>query len=518
MGAKRDIVSVNIRPGVSILSVLRHLNYKPWYAIAEFVDNSLQSYLDNQDTIRRIDGKKSKLHVAISISTTDGSIAIKDNAGGIAASEFPRAFRPAEIPPDRSGLSEFGMGMKSAACWFASRWSVRTSALGERQTRTIEFDIDRIVEDNIQELRVASEPTRPDLHFTEIYLIDLHRPLQGRTIGKIKEHLASIYRVYLRDGLMVLRFDETQLSFKSPKVLCAPDYRKPRSTPIEWRRDIDFSLEDGQLRVRGFAALRETGSTSEAGFALFRRNRLIQGSADEAYRPQAIFGSPNSYRSQRLFGELHLEGFEVSHTKDGFRWENHEDEFVDALRKLLSQDPSLLRQAEGYRANPPIAAIAKAAGQALARTADVVEQQAPQVIQKLESAKPAKEPPKSLPRREAVAAQRTMTIAVEDAPWCVKVELITDASGRDWIELSDTKDATAGEDGQAVRRIAVRLNLLHPFMVRFGGVDDVQLEPLIRIATALAIAETTSRDSGVRGAGTIRRNINTLLRGPLAQP
>ncbi len=33
--------TVNIQPGVSMLSVLRHLNYKPWFAIAEFVDNSL---------------------------------------------------------------------------------------------------------------------------------------------------------------------------------------------------------------------------------------------------------------------------------------------------------------------------------------------------------------------------------------------------------------------------------------------------------------------------------------------
>ena len=40
---------------------------------------------------------------------------------------------PAAIPPDRSGLSEFGMGMKSAACWFAPRWSVRTKALGAQQ-------------------------------------------------------------------------------------------------------------------------------------------------------------------------------------------------------------------------------------------------------------------------------------------------------------------------------------------------------------------------------------------------
>jgi hypothetical protein len=36
---------VNIRPGVSVLSVLRHLNYSPWFALAEFVDNAVQSFI-----------------------------------------------------------------------------------------------------------------------------------------------------------------------------------------------------------------------------------------------------------------------------------------------------------------------------------------------------------------------------------------------------------------------------------------------------------------------------------------
>ena len=64
--------------------------------------------------------------------------------------------------------------------------------------------------------------------------------------------------------------------------------------PILWKKEIDFDLGD-DLKINGFAAIRETASTSEAGFALFRRNRLIQGSADEAYRPEFIFKKPNSY-------------------------------------------------------------------------------------------------------------------------------------------------------------------------------------------------------------------------------
>src|SRR6185503_5319184 len=103
--------------------VLRHLNYKSWYALAEFVDNALQSYLANR---ARLGGTGAVLTVEISLSPEPpGRLIIRDNAAGIEEGTYSRAFRPAEVPPDRSGLSEFGMGMKSAACWFSPRWRVR---------------------------------------------------------------------------------------------------------------------------------------------------------------------------------------------------------------------------------------------------------------------------------------------------------------------------------------------------------------------------------------------------------
>src|SRR5689334_21270931 len=92
------LTKVSIRPGVSILSVLRHLNYKPWFALAEFVDNSVQSYLDNKAALEAIQGADFKLRVRIDVDPASAQISIKDNAAGIARDQFPRAFRPAAIP------------------------------------------------------------------------------------------------------------------------------------------------------------------------------------------------------------------------------------------------------------------------------------------------------------------------------------------------------------------------------------------------------------------------------------
>ncbi len=58
---------VSIRPGVGILSVLRHLNYKPWFAMAEFVDNSLQSFLEHRHTLQSLHGDSVRQKVVIEI-------------------------------------------------------------------------------------------------------------------------------------------------------------------------------------------------------------------------------------------------------------------------------------------------------------------------------------------------------------------------------------------------------------------------------------------------------------------
>src|SRR5690349_17605749 len=114
--------------------------------MAEFVDYALQSYLDYQQELTRLHGQDFRIKVTIDLRPVDGGqIVIRDNAAGIHEQDFPRAFRTAAVPLNATGLSEFGMGMKSAACWFASKWSVKTTALGEQVERTVNFDVDAIV-------------------------------------------------------------------------------------------------------------------------------------------------------------------------------------------------------------------------------------------------------------------------------------------------------------------------------------------------------------------------------------
>lgn len=511
---------VSIRPGVSILSVLRHLNYRPWYAMAEFVDNAIQSAIANHDKLQKVEGKGYRLRISIELDPTDsGRIRIADNAAGINKKDYVRAFRPAEIPPDQSGLSEFGMGMKSAACWFSPVWTVRTKALGEEVERKVSFNIEKIVNDDIEELDIQATKATRDTHYTEIILKNLYKTPQGNTVKKIKEHLTSIYRVFIRNGLLELSFDGEVLAYEAPKVLVAPYYKTPKAPPKTWQKDIEFAFGD-KMRVKGFAAIRETASTSGAGFALLRRDRLILGSGDEGYRPEFVFGKPNSYRFQRIFGELHLEGVEVSHTKDGFKWDEYEEEFLKKLKHELNKGSlPLLEQAEEHRIRVTKKDLERGAQRATERTADAIQREVPGV---LEGQIATHHDPDSLPRtlpKAIFASTREIDVDLRGKKWRIALELSADPSVEDWITLSDKPVNLPKKGKEPTRRqITVRISLIHPFMERFGGASQEQIEPLLRVGAAIALAEITARESGVKLAGELRRNINELLREGFSKP
>lgn len=502
--------TVDIQPGVSMLAVLKHLNYQSWYALAEFVDNSVQSFQQNRDALS---SDTKKLIVDIDIDVADPPrISIRDNAAGILLKDFPRAFRPATLPPDRTGLAEFGMGMKSAACWFSPKWTVRTSALGDPVIRTINFDIENIVADNIRELDIVEEPADASSHFTEVILEDLFHIPAGRTVGKIKDHLTDIYRVFVRDGLMELRLRGDPLIYQPPDILHQPYFKTPDNPPKTWRKEIVFDL-GSDLKVRGFAAIREKASTKKAGFGLFRRGRVIQGSGDDGYRPPLIFGQSNSYRYQRLFGELHLDGFEVSHTKDGFRWDENEQPFLELLREHIDSDElPLLKQAEGYRVRKAATELRNDAVKAVAGAADALEEGLPGAMPGLVDAEPVDTPKEEPPAQEKLAS-KTITLPFRGQTWEIEIELTNDPSESQWLVLSDT-DQSTGE----TRRIDIRVSMAHPFMVRFAQNDSEDTDGILRLAAGIAVSEVLARSAGVRKAGTVRRNLNDLLMTALSGP
>lgn len=532
---------LDIRPEVGVYSALQHLNYKVWYALAEFVDNSIQSAIDNIDLLRSIHGNGYRLRVDIIHDEAPGveRLIIRDNAGGIPQREYPRAFRLASVPTNRSGLSEFGMGMKTAGCWLADRWSVRSSAAQEPIEGRIDFDVAQIIAQGLETIHPLNSPAPSSAHYTEITLEGLRHNLSGgRTIGKIRSHLADIFRAFIRDDGSTVPLDlfygGERVEYCGPKPLVAPLYEQVGVTPtgptVQWLRSVDLTLPKAGVKITGHMGLLERGSTARAGFALMRRNRLILGVEGETYRPVEIFGRPNSFAYQRLFGELTLEGVRVSHTKDSFELESIESELIAVLR-AAAEDPSLplLRQAANFRATmeraPDRGDIAsKAASGTVSEVADhpdacIADQD---IMDHSLNAAGEPVPPglSTLADRSArnsmiasASANRsrseTRSFVVDGEAWTVCLELIDDPAIGDWVDMKEVTIA----DGRTIRIV---FGLAHPFVQRFSTPDASELEPLVRLACAIGLAEVVARRSGVQMAGCFRRVINRLLRDAMS--
>ena len=506
---------IDISPDVSMLGVLPHLKYTAWHALAEYVDNSLQNFLNNEEALRKIGCDK----VVVKINVDGNKITIRDNAAGIAAKDYARAFRTAEIPRNNKGLHEFGMGMKSASCWFAHVWSVRTTALGEAIERSIEFDVDYIVATRTNKLNTSLTLAASDWHYTEVTLMPLRSVLQSSTHAKIKRHLPDIYRDFIRQGKLEIQFNSETLTYTPPKVLSAPFFKTPEAAPMLWTKT--GTIVHNGITANVTASLRgEEGGYADAGFALFRRGRVIKGSGDEQFRPYTIFGTGGSFVSLRLFGEIHLEGVGVTHTKDELIWNGHEDSFLEELKKWLDEgEICLLSQAKGHRSNPKPAVVQQAAQAAASNTANAVANSASTVVDEIiaesntdNTTLQGSDSTIELFDRLTHFVKEEREIYFKMEKWSVSIELSMDPSVGPWVEVDD--EAYSNDK----RHLNVRLSLCHPFMVQFCKMKKEDIEPFLRIAVAIALAEKAAYDCGVADASVIRHNINRLLKDTFSNP
>ncbi|MSU44965.1 ATP-binding protein [Candidatus Nomurabacteria bacterium] len=517
----KEIKHIGIRPGVSVLSVLKHLNYKPWYAIGEFVDNAIQSYLQHKSELKKLEGANFKLKIEIDLVNNGKSqnIIIRDNAAGIFSNEYARAFKMAEVPQDSSGLSEFGMGMKSASCWFSNQWQIRSTAIGEEVERTIKFNISKIIKDKEEELPIKNNTKNSKAHYTEVTLFDINNKIAGKTMGKIKDHLSSMYREFIRGGEVEIYFNNEKLTFHDPKILEAPFYKEEKGVDRIWHKPIDFEIRKG-VRISGFAALRESGSRHDAGFAIFRRRRLIIGGRDATYRPQEIFGDLNSFPYQRLFGELHVEGVGVSHTKDGLQWQgDDEEEFVKMLRKAVTALPmNLLQQAQNFRSKKNPKDALDMVAPYVESTAKIIEQHMTGEMSGLRDKDSYNKTVDELPHASN-SFTKTINLEFKDIDWEIDLQCSADPALNDWMEVGDhllEPDKKNKKTKKRIRRVGIRVSLQNDFMLNFFSNNEGQ-EGLIRVVAAIGLAEVLARDSGVKYSATVRNNINDLLRGSLSK-
>lgn len=507
-------MKVNISPGVGIIKIFKALDYESWFALAEYIDNSISSYQGVREKILEVESDY-KLKIDIDINYVDNTLTITDNAGGIEESKYEYAFRAAEIPDDTTGLNEFGMGMKTASSWLANKWTVITKAYGEDVERTIQFNVNEVVENNIQELNASEKESNSTSHYTIIKLEELtgNAPLH-RDINKIKKHLASIHRKFIKDAGIEISVNGEILEFIGQDLLVSPKWNDESGENIEWKIDIDTSFGTNK-HVKGFVGLLGTMSTSvHNGFSLFRRGRVIEGSGDDLFRPKQLCGQNGSHQFKRVFGELELEGFNVDFTKGKFQGDKDFDELLDILQDHCdSDDMPLLRQARNYRKPQPKESLKEIATRGVKEYKETTQQtkikeSLESVIKEVKKEEVAVPKPLEVLHEKNKLEQITEEFDIDGEKWIIELDLVDSETVKDWIEIVEEQDITVG-----VRKIKVRLSLIHPFMSSFGTED---IQPFIRLAIALALSESVARLSG-GSPGSVRRNLNKFLNTVLAR-
>lgn len=328
-----DIIELNIQPAASILNVFSRLSYKPWYAIAEFVDNSTQSYI-SQSEILDADLNFEKLIITVKYDAANNTLRIVDNAYGMEIERFRDAILLDSKNEYQTGRNEFGMGLKTAASWFGNVWSVTSTQYGSTNRYTATVDIPGLKETGLNSIQIHRDQVVKTNHGTEILIEQVTKKITAsRTIGKIRDLLSSMYRRDINNRNIEIWFNDEPIVFEEYPVLT--NFRGKT-----WKKDLDFNVEfnSNKYNVTGFVAIMNPGSFTKAGFALFRQDRVVVGGADSNYKPSQIFGQAQSQRSLKLFGELNVNDFPVNQAKDGFIWDDGlEDAFIDELKSNIHE-------------------------------------------------------------------------------------------------------------------------------------------------------------------------------------
>lgn len=503
--------TVNIRPTVSVYATYRRLSYRPWYAIAEFVDNSTQNYYDQREDLREAykrDGPPGRLRVEVTYDNDRNTLTIRDNANGMNMEELTRAVVLDRPPPDTSGRCEYGMGLKTAACWFGTTWTIHTTRLGNDREFRVTVHVPDLVEKQIDELEVEQHPADPNSHFTTITIEGLYKPIRGRTPARIRDQLGSMYREDLRTGEVEILWNGEPITFEEPRFL-VEDLRG--GVKNVWRKDIMLSVpwepESRTLPAFGWVGIRTPGSQRDAGFALLRRGRVVIGGPGEGFKPVEIFGQGNTFRSQRLVGELHMNEWPVTQAKDAFDWSGGlEDTFIEELKRAC-QD--YMEKAEGYRErSKPISRSDMELASDLTRQVFSDQRFGNAVAEEIRFP----DPPKTEEQEKADAEKLQ---AISDGPvqyrldvgtevWTFRLHWQDRLSDAHWMQVSYPQD----------NEIDVFLNMAHPFFAPY--LDDTGfLELLQRFVLALALAERMARQTardGLVSPSDFRMYMNKVLR------
>ena len=365
MNTKNNAFSVDVSPDMVMYRILQKQPFGVNIALAEFIDNSIQSFKDEKIKLNSINLIEPKIIISINSDLNNPgakTITIKDNAAGISHDDFERAMKPGlnnSDPHSSESLSVYGVGMKFAAVWLSDTWDLETSHIKSNEIISLDFDLNNLLDKGKKKINAGITIGDRKDHYTRITITNCKRPLTKELCeSEILPYLLETFERFA-DIKIELFFDNKEIipsqdklftSDTLPPTMKTQPFIEPRiyddkAADITWERKVNFNL--GSKKIKGFIKLISKGRYNQPGIRLLRNNRVIVGTGVYPNRPPIISDTNYKYGRERIYGELHLEGFTVNDKKNGF--DDDLEKMYQAVREKITEDPDLITQVNNFR-------------------------------------------------------------------------------------------------------------------------------------------------------------------------
>lgn len=309
-----------------IISIFQRQNFKLDRVFSEFIDNSLQSYLDHKDVLDKLaDGQKCK----VSILWEQDKIIIKDNAYGMVDEEFARALKLKATNPNalrNNQLSVYGMGLKYASVYLGDHYSISTTAYQSSTRFFAEVDVPTFEKNNPETVRAKLSSDFEEIHETVITITDLRIKRTQDREKDLRDKLGIIYNHYIHSGKLSISINQIPITYSRPEL-------RPKDDGGKYYEHFEdsFVISGNEYSFTGWIGILNKGDQSITGLNLVQADRCIE----LGYKPEKLFGKGNSFQNSRVVGEVVFNGdnYVLSFNKDRFVWadDGAEEAFIDKL-------------------------------------------------------------------------------------------------------------------------------------------------------------------------------------------
>jgi len=519
---------IELTLGLQALLTFKEMKNQHYHALGEFVDNSIQSYLDNKEDLT-----KSILNYkpSVYIDVTSDEIVIEDNCAGISEKNAVRAFDIGN-PNNLGGIGTFGMGMKVSACWYSDNWKVETKALNEDKAKTYEVDIQKIVKSGEVRIGPKTESAKGATPFTRITLLNPHRYPRTSEVTNVRKYLEDMYRWFINDEEIDIFYNGDKLKYKVPPVKEISEFpHKKGKKVIKWATEIPkLDLGNG-FSARGFAYLRDKKANPQRGFGIFWQGKLIEGNWHSKWMPSitdyekkedqkkyAIYTGENSAINQRLEGWIHIsKNFRTTFTKDQVIWDGKEEVLIKKLKEYLQKakiydsddekEYDFIKQAKkGLWSWTPEEDPIEPDG--------TVFEPDPEVGGGIIDIPPQPEPEPEpdtpdIPEKFPSADGENLQMRYDGTLWDITITKVSNNVN----QFVKKTDGPTGERHEQNRRFEIQVNVAHPFVYQFFTSSGLQstTEGIIKLAVAIVIAGICS-DESTKNSNAFFRHLDQILK------